>query len=36
MIKPKKKKRSKTLKEAKGFCKEFDFTAGMLKGMLPK
>ncbi|MDB9884991.1 hypothetical protein OAC94_00095 [Gammaproteobacteria bacterium] len=32
MIEAKKNERTKALKEVKRFCKEFGFTAGMLKG----
>ena len=35
MIEAKKNERTK-LKEVKRFCKEFGFTAGMLKGSLAK
>ena len=34
MVEAKKNKRAKTLKEVKRLCKEFGFTAGMLKGSL--
>ena len=34
MNKAKKNKRADILKEVKSLCKEFDFTAGMLKGSL--
>ena len=36
MNKAKKIERANTLKEAKPLCKEFGFTAGMLKGALAK
>ena len=32
MIEPKKNERANALKEVKRLCKEFGFTAGMLKG----
>ena len=34
MVKAKKNERSTALKEAKRLCREFGFTAGMLKGSL--
>ena len=34
MIEAKKNERANALKEAKPLCKEFGFTAGMLKGSL--
>ena len=34
MIEAKKREPAKALKEVKRFCKDFDFTAGMLKGAL--
>lgn len=34
MVEAKKIKRENTLKEAKRLCKEFDYTAGKLKGTL--
>ena len=34
MVEAKKNERSNALKEVKRFCKEFGFTAGMLKGSL--
>ena len=34
MIEAKKSERANALKEVKRFCKEFGFTAGMLKGSL--
>ena len=34
MIEAKKNERANTLKEVKRLCKEFGFTAGMLKGLL--
>lgn len=34
MVKAKKNERAKALKEVKRLCKEFGFTAGMLKGSL--
>ena len=34
MVKAKKSERTDALKEAKRLCKEFGFTAGMLKGSL--
>ena len=36
MIKAKKSERANALKEAKRLCKEFGFTASMLKGVLAK
>ena len=36
MFKVKKNERANALKEVKRLCKEFDFTAGMLKGSLAK
>ena len=36
MIEVKKNERAKALKEVKRLCKEYDFTAGMLKGSLAK
>ena len=34
MVEAKKKERANALKEVKRLCKEFGFTAGMLKGTL--
>ena len=34
MAEAKKKERTNALKEVKRLCKEFEFTAGMLKGVL--
>ncbi|MDP4062077.1 hypothetical protein RBLE17_18340 [Rhodobacteraceae bacterium LE17] len=34
MVEAKKNERTNALKEVKRFCKEFSFTAGMLKGFL--
>ena len=34
MVEAKKKERANALKEVKRLCKEFGFTAGMLKGSL--
>ena len=34
IVKAKKNERANALKEEKRLCKEFDFTAGMLKGAL--
>ena len=34
MVEAKKNKRTNALKEVKSLCKEFGFTAGMLKGSL--
>ena len=34
MVEAKKNERTNALKEVKRLCKEFDFTAGMLKGAL--
>ena len=34
MVEAKKNERTKALKEVKRLCKEFEFTAGMLKGAL--
>ena len=34
MVEAKKNERGNALKEVKLFCKEFNFTAGMLKGSL--
>lgn len=34
MVEAKKNRRASALKEVKHFCKEFGFTAGMLKGAL--
>ena len=34
MVEAKKNERANALKEVKRFCKEFGFTAGMLKGAL--
>ena len=36
MVEAKKNKRANALKELKRLCKEFGFTAGMLKGSLSK
>ena len=36
MVEAKKNERANALKEAKRLCKEFGFTAGMLKGALAK
>jgi len=36
MVEAKKNERTNTLKEVKRFCKEFGFSAGMLKGVLAK
>jgi hypothetical protein len=36
MVEAKKSERANALKEVKRFCKEFGFTAGMLKGSLAK
>ena len=36
MIEAKKNERANALKEVKRLCKEFGFTAGMLKGSLAK
>ena len=36
MVEAKKNERANALKEAKRLCKEFCFTAGMLKGSLAK
>ena len=36
MVEAKKNERTNALKEAKRLCKEFGFTAGMLKGALAK
>ncbi len=36
MVEAKKNGRANALNEAKRLCKEFDFTAGMLKGSLAK
>ena len=36
MVEAKKNERANALKEVKRLCKEFDFTAGMLKGALAK
>ena len=33
-VEAKKSERTNALKEVKGLCKEFEFTAGMLKGSL--
>ena len=34
MVKAKKNKRANSMKELKGVCKRFDFTAGMQKGQV--
>jgi len=36
MVEAKKSERTNALKEVKRLCKEFEFTAGMLKGSLAK
>ena len=36
MVEAKKNERANALKEVKRLCKEFGFTAGMLKGSLPE
>ena len=36
MVEAKMNERANALKEVKRLCKEFDFTAGMLKGALAK
>ena len=36
MVEAKKNERANALKEVKCLCKEFGFTAGMLKGILAK
>ena len=36
MVEAKKNERANALKEVKPLCKEFGFTAGMLKGVLTK
>ena len=36
MVEPKKNQRTNALKEVKRLCKEFGFTAEMLKGSLPQ
>jgi len=36
MVEAKKNERANALKEVKRLCKEFDYTAGMLRGSLAK